>query len=119
MSQHLANALTAPLDPENYISLDHGTRVPTGAHFVTEFAGAAVGVWGADPGHIGGETTDEIFVILEGRAVITFEDTRETITVGPGDIVRLFAGQRNSWRTIDRLRKVSFYIPPAKNRDPA
>jgi uncharacterized cupin superfamily protein len=118
MSQLLANALKAPLDPENYISLDDGTRVPTGAHFVTEFAGAIVGVWGADPGHIGGLTTDEIFVVLEGRAEITFEDTRETITVGPGDIVRLFAGQRNSWRTIDQLRKVSFYVSPSKQAEP-
>ncbi len=119
MSQLLANALAAPLDPENYISLDDGTRVPTGAHFVSEFAGAIVGVWGADPGHIGGLTTDEIFVVLEGLAEITFEDTGETITVRPGDIVRLFAGQRNSWRTIDRLRKVSFYVAPAQKLDPA
>ncbi len=74
-----------------------------------------VGVWGADPGHIGGVTTDEIFVVLEGRAEIIFEDTGETITVGAGDIVRLFAGQRNSWKTIDKLRKVSFYISPPKN----
>jgi hypothetical protein len=39
--------------------------------------------------------------------------------VGPGDIVRLFAGQRNSWRTIDQLRKVSFYVPVAKKTEPA
>jgi uncharacterized cupin superfamily protein len=66
------------------------------------------------PGHIGGLTTDEIFVILEGHAEVTFEDTGESITIGPGDIVRLFAGQRNSWRTIDQLRKVSFYVPRAE-----
>jgi uncharacterized cupin superfamily protein len=114
MSQLLANALTVPLDPEGYISLDDGSLVPTGARFVSELAGAVVGVWGADPGRIGGLTTDEIFVILEGHAVITFEDTGETISVGPGDIVRLFAGQRNSWTTIGQLRKVSFYVRPAE-----
>lgn len=113
MSQLLANAFTAPLDPENYVSLDDGTPVPTGARFVSDLAGASVGVWGADVGLIGGETADEIFVILEGKAEITFEDTGETIIAGPGDIVRLFAGQRNSWKTIERIRKVSFYIPAA------
>jgi len=110
MSQLLANAFTASLEPGDYVSLDDGTPVPTGAHFVSDLAGGAVGVWGADVGRIGGETTDEIFVILEGRAEITFEDTGETIVAGPGDIVRLFAGQRNSWTTIERIRKVSFYI---------
>ncbi|MED5803842.1 cupin domain-containing protein [Gordonia sp. Z-3] len=113
MTQLLANAFSIPLEPEDFRSVVDDTPVDTGAGFVTEFAGASVGVWSADVGHIGGETTDEIFVILEGRAEITFEDTGETITAGPGDIVRLNAGQRNSWKTLEKLRKVSFYVPAA------
>ena len=65
----------------------------------------------ADPGLIGGLTADEIFIVLEGRAEVTFEDTKETIQIGPGDVVRLNAGQRNRWRTIERLRKISVWIP--------
>ncbi|BBX62215.1 hypothetical protein MSAS_13890 [Mycobacterium saskatchewanense] len=114
MTQLLANVFAVDLEPESYVSVEDGTPVRTGAHFVSELAGAAVGVWGAEVGHIGAVTTDEIFVILEGRAEITFEDTKETITAGPGDVVRLFAGQRNSWKTIDPIRKVSFYVPPAE-----
>jgi len=114
MSQLLANVFSAELEPESYVSVADGTPVSTGAHFVSELAGAAVGVWGAEVGHIGAVTTDEIFVILEGRAEITFEDTAETIVAGPGDVVRLFKGQRNSWKTLEPIRKVSFYVPPSE-----
>ncbi|WP_271215111.1 cupin domain-containing protein, partial [Pseudonocardia halophobica] len=58
---------------------------------------------------IGGVTDDEVFVVLEGRAEVTFDDTKETIQIGPGDVVRLNKGQRNVWRTIERLRKVSIW----------
>ncbi len=74
--------------------------------------GVNVGVWEAAPGLIGGHTADEIFVILEGRAEVTFEDTGESLSIGPGDVVRLHAGQRNTWRTVERLRKVSVWSEP-------
>ncbi|MEK6438250.1 cupin domain-containing protein [Pseudonocardia sp. T1-2H] len=74
--------------------------------------GTAVDVWGAETGQIEGTSTDEIFVVIEGKAQVTFHSTGETIVIGPGDIVRLFAGQSNTWRTIEQLRKVSFYVPP-------
>lgn len=113
MSQLLTNAIRVQLEPEGYASLEHDVRIETGTHAIGELAGASIGVWGAEVGLIGGETTDEIFVVLEGSAEITFEDTGETIVVGPGDVVRLFAGQRNRWRTTQALRKVSVYLPPA------
>jgi uncharacterized cupin superfamily protein len=113
MSQLLVNAVQVELESEGYASLENGALVRTGTYPIGELAGAAIGVWGAEVGLIGSETTDEIFVVLEGSAEITFEDTGETIVVGPGDVVRLFAGQRNTWRTTQTLRKVSVYIPPA------
>jgi uncharacterized cupin superfamily protein len=112
MTQLLGNALTMDLKPEVYATRDDNTSVKTGAVFLSELAAAAVDVWGADVGLIGGVTTDEIFVVVQGRANVTFEDTGETISIGPGDVVRLYAGQRNSWETIEPLRKVSFYVPP-------
>ncbi|AIJ24742.1 MULTISPECIES: cupin domain-containing protein [Amycolatopsis methanolica group] len=110
MTQHLGNAFHYDLDAEGYESLeDSRTTIHTAAHHIGMVGGVNVGVWEAEPGLIGGLTADEIFVVLEGRAEVTFEDTKERIEIGPGDIVRLNAGQRNTWRTLERLRKVSVW----------
>lgn len=112
MTQHLGNVFRYQLQPEGYESLENaGTTVPTGTHHIGTVEGAEIGVWEAEPGLIGGLTDDEVFVVLEGRAEVTFHDTRETIQIGPGDVVRLNRGQRNTWRTIERLRKVSVWSP--------
>lgn len=111
MTQHLGNVFKVELKPQGYKSLEDGSTVPTATHHIANLKGVDVGVWQADPGLIGGVTDDEIFIVLEGRAEVTFEDTKETIRIGPGDIVRLHRGQRNTWRTIERLRKISVWIP--------
>jgi len=111
MTQHLGNAFTAELESAEYPALEGEGTVDAGRTLVTILGGLNVGVWEAQPGLIGGVTTDEVFVVLEGRAEVTFEDTKETIKIGPGDVVRLNAGQRNTWRTFERIRKVSLYIP--------
>jgi uncharacterized cupin superfamily protein len=110
MTQHLGNVFKVELKPEGYKSLEDGSTVPTATHHIAKLKGVDVGVWQADPGLIGGVTNEEIFIVLEGRAEVTFEDTNETIQIGPGDVVRLHAGQRNKWRTIERLRKISVWV---------
>lgn len=113
MTQLLGNALTIDLKTEVHSTRDdEDSTVQTGAAFLSELAGGAVDVWGAEVGRIHAVTTDEIFVVVQGRANITFEDTGEKISIGPGDVVRLYAGQHNSWETIETIRKVSFYVPP-------
>jgi len=110
MTQHLGNVFRYELQPEGYPSLeDGGTTIHTAAYHIGLMEEVHVGVWEAAPGLIGGETADEIFIILEGRAEVTFEDTGETIQIGPGDVVRLHAGQRNRWRTLEPLRKISVW----------
>lgn len=109
MTQHLGNVFDYQLQAEGYTSLEDGTTVPTRTYHIGNVENADVGVWEAEPGLIGGVTNEEVFVVLEGRAEVTFEDTQETIRIGPGDVVRLKAGQRNTWRTIERLRKVSVW----------
>ncbi|GAA4557245.1 cupin domain-containing protein [Pseudonocardia xishanensis] len=110
MSQLLGNAFAAELD---WKPKDETTTVRTGARYLDGIAaGTAVDVWGAEVGEIQGSSTDEIFVVLEGKAEVTFHRTGETIVIGPGDVVRLFAGHTNTWRTIETIRKVSFYVPP-------
>jgi uncharacterized cupin superfamily protein len=110
MSQLLGNAFDIQLDAIEYESRDGGT-VEAGRRIIEDLAGARVGLWEAEPGVIGGVTNDEIFVVLEGRAEVTFNDTQETIQVGPGSIVRLKAGQSNIWRTFERIRKVAVSVP--------
>jgi uncharacterized cupin superfamily protein len=110
MTQHLGNVFSYHLEPEGHESLEaSGTTIHTATYHIGVIGGADVGVWEANPGLIGAVTADEIFIVLEGRAEVTFEDTKETIQVGPGDVVRLNAGQRNTWRTLERLRKISVW----------
>jgi uncharacterized protein len=109
VSQLLGNAFAAELDwtPKT-------PEFRTGARYLDGItADTAVDVWGAEVGEYDGVTADEIFVVLEGKAEVTFHRTGETIAIGPGDVVRLFARDTCTWRTIETLRKVSFYVPPA------
>lgn len=114
MTQHLGNVFRYDLEPEGYESLEEsGTTIHTAAYHIGLVEGVHVGVWEAHPGLIAGVTADEVFIVLEGRAEVTFEDTQETIQIGPGDVVRLHAGQRNRWRTLEPLRKVSVWSDAA------
>lgn len=120
MTQHLGNVFGYELEPEGYESLeDSRTTVDTATYRIGTVDGVHVGVWEAAPGLIGAQTDEEIFIVLEGRAEVTFEDTGERIEVGPGDVVRLNAGQRNTWRTVERLRKVSVWSDSTVQRPPS
>ena len=110
MTQHLGNVFSYKLETEGYDSVESpGTTIHTGTYHIGLMEGVHVGVWEAEPGLIAGHTDDEIFIVLEGLAEVTFEDTQETIQIGPGDVVRLNPGQRNQWRTLEPLRKVSVW----------
>ncbi|WES64383.1 cupin domain-containing protein [Microbacter sp. GSS18] len=111
MSQHLGNAFDIDLGSIEYPSLEDGSTIGAGRHLIGNLSDTRIGLWEAEPGLIGGVTNDEIFVVLEGRAEVTFDDTGEVIQIGPGDIVRLKAGQSNHWRTFERIRKVAVSIP--------
>ena len=73
---------------------------------LTMVSGAAVGVWEVQPGELGGPTSDEAFVVLSGSATLTFPATGEVVAIGPGDIVKLIAGESVQWHVHERLRKV-------------
>lgn len=110
MTQHLGNVFDYKLEPEGYPSLEEeGTTIHTGAYHIGLMEDVHVGVWEAHLGLIGGEAADEIFIILEGRAEVTFDETGETLLIGPGDVVRLYAGKRNTWRTLEPIRKISVW----------
>jgi uncharacterized cupin superfamily protein len=53
--------------------------------------------------------TDEVFLVLDGRGTVEFEDG-EVIFLESGAVVRLHAGDRTIWTIYEPLRKL--YISP-------
>jgi uncharacterized cupin superfamily protein len=72
---------------------------------LSEVGGVTVGLWSAGPGVDVDVETDEVFVVLEGRGTVTFEDG-SVLALQPGAVVRLRAGDRTTWEIAERLRKL-------------
>lgn len=96
------------------VSLDHlpvpsdevvaGTPT-TGAAAWAELGGVEVGLWEITSGTVRDTEVDEVFVVLTGEGTVTFEDG-SAVTLGPGVVVRLHAGERTRWEIRTTLRKV-------------
>jgi uncharacterized protein len=73
---------------------------------VLEATGAGeVGLWEIDRGTATDVESDEVFVVVSGRATIA-TGPGPGVAVGPGDVVRLQAGTVTTWTVSERLRKV-------------
>src|SRR5690242_20577217 len=68
----------------------------TGAAKLGGFGGLNLGVWEMTPGTMRDVEVDEVFVVLRGAGTVAFEDG-PLMELGPGDVVRLHAGQRTIW----------------------
>jgi uncharacterized cupin superfamily protein len=77
----------------------------TASTAMADVGGAEVGVWSIGTGVARDTEVDEVFVVLTGRATITF-DGGELLHVGPGSAVRLHAGERTTWQVHEQLRKL-------------
>lgn len=78
-----------------------------------------LGVWQHGVGVSTDVESDEVFVVLSGRATIEFaDDAAFSITCGPGDVVMLPAGARTRWTVHETLRKI-YVIRPGAERDSA
>lgn len=74
---------------------------------VAVLGGTEIGVWEHSPGRSEDLEEDEVFVVLSGAATLEFvEPRRPALSIGPGDIVRLAAGERTIWDVTATLRKV-------------
>ncbi|MFE2042852.1 cupin domain-containing protein [Streptomyces sp. NPDC059477] len=92
-----------PLDPGQIVS---GTPEVTGKVVWESQDGRQLrGIWQITPGVVTDTEADELFVVLSGSATIDFEDG-PTLTVGPGDLAVLRAGDRTTWTVHETLRKV-------------
>lgn len=78
----------------------------TGTAELTVFQGVEIGVWEMTPGVATDVEVDEIFVVLSGSATIEFAGGAPSLHVGPGDVVRLAAGNETVWTVTETLRKV-------------
>jgi uncharacterized cupin superfamily protein len=77
-----------------------------GATPITSFAGISCGIWEITPGISSDVEVDEMFVVLSGRAVVSFHDGSPDMHLGPGSIARLAAGSNTVWVVTETLRKV-------------
>ncbi|TRW84738.1 cupin domain-containing protein [Mycolicibacterium sp. 018/SC-01/001] len=78
----------------------------TGSVELGTLGAVEVGIWEMTEGIMTDVESDEIFVVLCGRATVEFADGAETLTLAAGDVVRLAAGARTTWTVTERLRKV-------------
>jgi uncharacterized cupin superfamily protein len=88
------------LDPELTIEGDPAV----GLHEIVH-GGLTVGIWEHGPGVSRDVETDEVFVVVAGRATVAVEDG-PTLELVPGSVGVLPAGARTVWTVHEALRKV-------------
>jgi hypothetical protein len=90
-----------PLPPEQILV------GPAAVHHreVTRTPDLGIGIWQHDIGTSTDVETDEVFVVLSGRAAIDVQDGPR-LDIGPGDLVLLPSGARTVWTIHETLRKV-------------
>ena len=92
-----------PLEPDQIVDGDpqvSGRVLDTSADGKVER-----GIWQHTAGVSRDTESDELFVVLTGRATIEVEDG-PTLEVGPGDVGLLHAGDRTTWTVHEDLRKI-------------
>jgi uncharacterized cupin superfamily protein len=87
------------------LSLDAAGPPQTWLRALAEIAGAEVGLWSIDVGEVDDVESEEVAIILEGRASIHVTGA-PSVEVGPGDILRLEEGTATHWIVHKRLTKV-------------
>ena len=75
-----------------------------------ETAGVSIGVWEAGPGEDRDIEVDEVFLVLSGKGSVAFEDG-SFLHLRPGQLVRLYAGERTAWHIESALRKLYVTLP--------
>lgn len=101
------DALATPLAHEPVPEAQRIAGSPTtGLVSLGTFGDVEVGVWEMTPGTSTDVEDDELFVVIAGRATIAFPATGDELAVGPGDVVRLTAGDATVWTVTETLRKV-------------
>ncbi len=91
-----------PLDPAQILS---GTPEVSGRVLWQSEDGRQLrGIWQITPGVVTDTESDELFVVISGRATIEVENG-PTLDIGPGDLAVLREGDRTTWTVHETLRK--------------
>lgn len=72
------------------------------------------GLWELTEGTITDEEYDEMFVVIKGRATVSFEDGH-VMEIGAGDVGLLSDGARTVWKVHETIRKayqITYTRPP-------
>lgn len=104
----VVHATSTRLDHEPVPADQAGEGDPTtGALEIGEFGGTEYGIWEMSTGVMTDVEADELFIVLTGSATIEFTDgSAATLSIGPGDVVRLAGGAQTKWTVTEPLRKV-------------
>ena len=79
----------------------------TAQHALAPVGVAELGIWEMTAGTASDVEVDEVFVVISGRATISFQDSElPDLEVGPGSVARLGEGMRTVWTVTETLRKV-------------
>ncbi|MES2092322.1 MAG: cupin domain-containing protein [Actinomycetota bacterium] len=78
----------------------------TGFATITSFGELEVGVWEMTVGAMRDVETDEVFVVIAGRATVTFDADERVMDLSAGSVARLTAGERTVWTVTETIRKV-------------
>jgi uncharacterized protein len=70
------------------------------------YAGRELGVWEMTAGAMTDTEAEEVFVVVSGRATVTFDDGRAPLDLRPGSVARFAAGTTTRWTVTETLRKV-------------
>ena len=77
----------------------------TGFVAVGTFGDLEVGVWEMSVGSMRDVETDEVFVVIAGRATVSFDADDRVMNLGPGSVARLRAGEQTVWTVTETIRK--------------
>ena len=73
---------------------------------VTTFGKLEVGVWEMTVGAMRDVESDEVFVVIAGRATVSFDADDRVMNLFPGSVARLAAGEHTVWTVTETIRKV-------------
>jgi uncharacterized protein len=106
-----ADVMTEPLTADELSPSDVVAGSPQVAAADLEAAGGvSIGVWEITEGAVTDTEVDEVFLVLAGSGRIAFDDGSE-VTIQPGALVRLRAGERTVWTINEKVRKVYVILP--------
>jgi uncharacterized protein len=106
-----ADVMTAPLTADELSPSDVVAGSPRMASAdLEDAAGVSIGVWEITEGAVTDTEVDEVFLVLAGSGQVSFDDG-STVTIQPGALIRLRAGERTTWTITETVRKVYVILP--------